>query len=117
MYVKNLLVFLVLLAKFHDYKGCSDKNTSNIPSPPGYNLGQVTKVNLPKALNDISGLYYYPKDTSVFAVVDNEGYLFKIHLHTNVSIQKWRFDAKHDFEDIVLHDNLFYLLLSNIVYL
>ena len=114
MHLKNLLVFLVFLAKFHDYKGCdSPKKTANIPSPPGYSLGMATRVNLPKGLNDISGISYYPKDTSVFAIVDNEGILYKIHLHNNIFIQKWKFDKKHDFEDLVLHDSLFYLLLSD----
>lgn len=114
MPLKNLLVVLFLLVKFHDYKGCgpSSKN-ANIPSPPSYKLGEPEKINLPKGLNDISGLYFYPKDTSVFAVVDNDGTLFKIHLHPKVIIEKWRFDKKHDFEDIVLHEGIFYLLLSN----
>jgi hypothetical protein len=26
---------------------------------------------------------------------------------------QWRYDKKHDFEDIVMHDNTFYLLISN----
>ena len=73
MYVKNFLVFLVILAKFHDYKGCGDSTKSvKTPSPPSYNLGEPVKVKLPKGLNDVSGIFYYAKDTSVFAVVDND---------------------------------------------
>lgn len=113
MQAKQYLVLLFILVKFHDYKGCADSKGAKVPSPPSYSLGEPSRVNLPKELNDISGVSYYPKDTSIFAVVDNQGELYKIHLHNKISIQKWHFDKKHDFEDIIQNGNSFYLLLSN----
>jgi uncharacterized protein YjiK len=68
---------------------------------------------LPDGLAEISGIAYYPKDTAVFAIKDEDGILYKIYLNRKDVITKWRFDNKHDFEDIVLHDSVFYVLISN----
>jgi uncharacterized protein YjiK len=70
-------------------------------------------MELPKELHEISGMSYYTKDSSVFAEIDEDGILFKISLNGNKNIQQWRYDKKHDFEDIVMHDSLFYILVSN----
>ncbi len=78
-----------------------------------YDLANPVIMKLPEGLSEISGIVYYPKDTSVFAEVDEDGLLFKIHLNKKDDIEKWRFDKKHDFEDIVLHDSVFYVLISN----
>lgn len=56
---------------------------------------------------------FYPKDTSVFAIKDEDGILYKIYLNRKDVITKWRFDKKKDFEDLVLHDSIFYILISN----
>jgi len=68
---------------------------------------------LPDDLAEISGIIYYPKDTSVFAIKDEDGILYKIYLGREGVIKKWRFDKKRDFEDLVLHDSIFYILISN----
>lgn len=68
---------------------------------------------MPQSLDEISGVSYYPKDSSVFAIIDEDGMLFKISLNGNNKIQQWRFDKKHDFEDVVVHDSTFYVLISN----
>ena len=78
-----------------------------------YDLLNPVIIKLPEGLNEISGLSYYAKDTSVFAIVDEDGILFKISLNKKDDIKKWRFDKKHDFEDVVLHDSIFYVLISN----
>lgn len=89
------------------------KNRSGITSPPAYDLLHPTEIKLPSGLAEISGISFYPKDTSVFAISDEDGYLFKIFLTHKDSILKWKYDKKHDFEDIVLHDSVFYSLVSN----
>ena len=78
-----------------------------------YDLLNPVIIKLPEGLSEISGIAYYPKDTSLFAEVDEDGLLFKIHLNKADNIEKWRFDKKHDFEDIVLRDSIFYVLISN----
>jgi hypothetical protein len=86
------------------------ENTANINEQ--YNLQNPYIIKLPEGLAEISGIAYYPKDSSVFAIVDEDGILFKISLTTN-EIKKWRFDKKRDFEDIVLQDSVFHILISN----
>jgi uncharacterized protein YjiK len=78
-----------------------------------YDLQNPVVIKLPDGLTEISGIVFYPKDTSVFAIEDEDGMLYKIYLNRKDVITKWRFDNKHDFEDIVLHDSVFYVLISN----
>jgi DNA-binding beta-propeller fold protein YncE len=78
-----------------------------------YDLLNPFTIKLPDGLAEISGMAYYPKDTSVFAIKDENGILYKISLDQKALIQQWSFGRKHDFEDLVLHDSIFYVLISN----
>jgi uncharacterized protein YjiK len=78
-----------------------------------YDLNRPLILSLNDALREISGIDFYAKDTSVFAISDELGYLFKIHLKNNYITQKWKFDKTLDFEDVSFHDSLFYILESN----
>lgn len=112
MYNSKLIILLLVLLKLHNYKGCgADKSISESPSL--YDLNKPTVLTLPGGLDEISGISYYPKDSSVFAEVDEDGILFKIALNGSNKTQQWRYDKKHDFEDIVMHDSTFYILESN----
>lgn len=114
MLTKNFIYLFIILAHFHTYEGCNSSSGKNeSPSPELYDLNAPYKMELPAALNEISGLSYYAKDSSVFAEIDEDGILFKIFLNGNKIIKQWRYDKKHDFEDIVMHDSLFYILESN----
>jgi uncharacterized protein YjiK len=86
---------------------------SNLPSIPGYDLNNPVTVHLKANLDEISGIYYYPKDTSVFAINDEQGMLFKIYIRKNPQVKKWKFSEGADYEDIVLVDSTFYALHSN----
>ncbi|WP_462249107.1 hypothetical protein [Ferruginibacter sp.] len=90
-------------------------NTNKLPlsNSPRYDLLNPVIIKLPDALAEISGIVYYPKDTAVFAIEDEDGIFYKISLNRKDEIKKWRFDKKHDFEDIVLLDSVFYILISN----
>jgi uncharacterized protein YjiK len=88
------------------------QETALYTSPPGYDLNKPSKYNLRTELDEISGLEYYPKDTSVFAISDDKGSLYKIHLTGQFQIERWKFSKGKDFEDIVLHDSIFYVLSS-----
>jgi uncharacterized protein YjiK len=93
-----------------------DKQTGNknaFTSPPGYDLNKPVILNLRTELDEISGLAFYPKDTSVFGITDEHGWLYKIHLTGNFKIEKWKFSKGQDYEDLVLLDSTFYILASN----
>ena len=82
-------------------------------SPAGYDLEHPVKVFLPDELSEISGIIYYPKDTSVFAISDATGSLYKIFPDRNVLVQRWKFGNNHDYEDLQRIDSTFYILASN----
>ncbi len=81
-------------------------------SPPGYDLNRPQVVKLPLELDEISGVTYYPKDSSVFAITDELGLLYKIKPGKQTEINKWKFGDPDDYEEVVLHDSLFFVLQS-----
>lgn len=95
------------------FEGCSDDYIKADISCKEYDLNQPSILSLNDALLEISGISFYPKDNSVFAISDENGYLFKIHLQNDVVTEKWKFDNKSDFEDVCYKDSLFYVLQSN----
>src|SRR5437868_2720677 len=92
-------------------------NARRTPTPPAdlsrYDLLHPNIMNLPEGLAEISGITYYAKDSSLFAIQDEGGILYKIPINKRDSIQKWIYDKKHDFEDVTLVDSVFYVLISN----
>lgn len=84
----------------------TNKKKQKISDSSQYDLLNPVIIKLPDGLAEISGIAYYPKDTSVFAIEDEDGLFYKISLTQKDSIKKWRFDKKHDFEDMVLHDSI-----------
>jgi len=82
-------------------------------SPDGYDLNKPYLINLPVELDEISGLAFYNKDTSVFAVGDEFGWLYKIPLTAGKPIRKWQFAGDGDYEDLVMVDKVFYVLQSD----
>ncbi len=90
--------------------GGGDKKFSNSDM---YNFTHPKVLRLAGDLAEISGITYYPKDTSVFAIIDEAGILFKIPLKHPNNFMQWKFDKKRDFEDLVLVDSNFYALVSN----
>ncbi|MBA3673501.1 MAG: SdiA-regulated domain-containing protein [Chitinophagaceae bacterium] len=113
MLVKNLSFPAIALLILFGTQSCESKKSKTLATPSQYDLNNPVEFKLPEGLNEISGLAYYPKDSSVFAIIDEDGILFKIYLNGSGTIKKWKFDKKHDFEDIVMHDSTFYVLISN----
>jgi uncharacterized protein YjiK len=113
MGVRRLLTaftLIVLLSQF----GCKGKQKeAKNPSPAGYNLHNPIVVNLRTELDEISGIHSYPKDTSLFAINDEIGVLYKIYLRQPLYIEQWKFSAGADYEDISLLDSTFYVLQSH----
>ncbi len=98
-------------------QGCDDAKNStdsgHYKDSERFALSNPTIINLPVDLDEISGIAYYPKDTSVFAIVDEIGYLYKIPIMNPKSTQRWLFSKPKDFEDIILKDSTFYVLIAN----
>lgn len=110
---RNILIFLFFFAKLHSYEGCaSNKNKLNLPCKE-YDLNNPRVMKLGDNLVQISGISFYPKDSSVFAISDESGSLFKIHNDNADMTTQWKFGDAHDFEDIYLRDSSFYILASN----
>lgn len=93
--------------------GCGGPAVKQFPSPEQYDLTRPYKLNLPENLKEISGIEYYQKDTSLFAIVDEDGWLYKLYLKRNNLVQRWKFGKNHDYEDLQLIDSNFYVLSSN----
>lgn len=113
MLYRNLIIYLSAFANILAIQGCATNNNKVNVSPKEYDLNRPLVLYLNDALSEISGVYFYPKDTSVFAVSDGSGYLFKIHLGKNIFTERWKFDKTFDFEDLVYKDSAFYVLESN----
>lgn len=102
-------VFLFTQCKSQDGK----KRKNDYKNSDAYNFTEPKIIKLNPALDEISGIAYYPKDTSVFAIIDEDGMLYKIPLMRPTALKEWVFDKPRDFEDIVLRDSTFYVLVSN----
>lgn len=104
-------IFAPLLLLSLTFIHCNEEE--NYPNPPDYDLQHARQVKLPLELDEISGVAYYEKDTSVFAINDERGWLYKLGLGNKRSITRWKFSSGADFEDIVRLDSIFYVLQSN----
>ncbi len=93
--------------------GCGASKTKKYPTPDQFDLNTPYKMQLSQDLDEISGIYFYAKDTTAFAIVDEDGWLYKIFLKRNGAIQKWKFGKNHDYEDLELIDSSFYVLSSS----
>lgn len=107
----SIAVFCILLLSL----GCNDAESDKQKHAKSkmYDFGNPTTIDLPVGLDELSGLAYYPKDTSVFGVIDEDGILFKIPIMHPSQTTRWVFDKQRDFEDLILVDSTFYALVSN----
>lgn len=108
-----LISFLLPQCKSQGDKKSQKERDNEYKNTETYNFAEPKIIKLPPALDEISGIAYYAKDTSVFAIIDEYGILFKIPLMRPSDIMEWNFDKPRDFEDIVLRDSVFYVLVSN----
>ena len=109
---RNLIFILFFFGNIPTFQSCIE-NKHNVPlASKEYDLNNPSILILNDALMEISGIYFYPKDSSVFAISDERRYLFKIHLKNNLT-QKWKLSKPLDFEDVAMRDSSFYVLESN----
>jgi len=107
VYWQVLVIFLTVVVNL----SCGQEK-NKVESPEGYNFSTGYRYTLPSVLNEISGLSWFSKDSSVFAINDEKGFLFKIHFTKPLKINRWKFGNGADYEDIVLLDSSFYVLKS-----
>lgn len=93
--------------------GCKSQSKQDGNALPGYDLRHPKIIKLNSKLIEISGIDYYPKDSAVFAIIDEDGVFSKIYLNKNGETKSWRYDKKRDYEDVLLIDSTFYILVSN----
>src|SRR5947207_9265584 len=94
--ISNLLDLACPILILYFLSSCGAKST--FPSPPGYDFNRPYLYKLPSVLNEISGVVYYSKDNSVFAIQDEKGWLFKIHFGSPLRIERWKFSNSGDYE-------------------
>lgn len=109
--IKRFSIIVMIPLFLLSCKGQAKKET--FANTETYDFANPKIINLPQALDEISGIAYYPKDTSVFAIIDEDGLLFKVSLNRPDEVKEWRFDKQRDFEDIVFLDSTFYVMVSN----
>ena len=112
--LKNAGILMISVSLAFFFTGCDlFGKKDRFPDSELYDFSKPFVIKLPEALDEISGIAYYPKDTSVFAIVDEDGMLFKIPIMNPGDVKQWRFDKSRDYEDLVLVDSTFYVLVSN----
>jgi uncharacterized protein YjiK len=107
-YKNSVYLFLLAVTSMHCH---NDNNGKVVTNPDGYNMKAAVQIKLPLDLDEISGVAYYPGDSSIFAINDEKGWLYKIK--KGREIRRWKFSQGADFEDVVLLDSMFYVLQSN----
>src|SRR2546422_1047260 len=115
-YLKNVIrraFYLFAAIVLFCLSGCAPKGNTIVGHPLGYDLQHPRIMYLPTALNEISGIIYYPKDSTLFAIEDEAGFLYKIYPHHHRTILRWKFGTHGDYEDVAMKDSVFYVLRSD----
>lgn len=107
----TMRMFPVLFIAICLTTGCRAKGKT-VHNPPGYDLANPIVIKLPLELDEISGLTFYKNDSSLFAITDELGLLYKIKPGTQTEVSKWKFGDPGDYEEVVLVDSTFYVLES-----
>jgi len=108
-----LTVRIILIVLLLATASCGPKANSIRGNTEGYDLDHPRIIELPTALNEISGLWYYSKDSSLFAIEDEDGFLYKIFPSHPDKILRWKFAGHGDYEDLAVVGNTFYILRSD----
>jgi uncharacterized protein YjiK len=108
--LQNLLLCFILSGGLFALPACKQPG---YPTPAEYDLNHPIRIILPSELYEISGIIYYPKDTSLFAISDATGWLYKIYPNKKAAVEKRKFGENADYEDLELVDSTFYILSSS----
>ncbi len=111
MTLNTKTILLILLAGVFTISCNTPSKSPDLPTPKEYNLNTPRLTKLSLELDEISGISFYEKDSSIFAICDDKKAIFKIN--PNLSITKWKLDVGKDIEDLVRIDSTFYVMQSN----
>jgi len=105
-------IFIFLICTLVVSSSCESQQQA-FTSPPGYNLNNPKRFNMPNVLREISGIVFY-KGTgdTLYAEQDEEGLVFRFKLG-DANVQVTRFGKKGDFEDISAVNNFIIMLRSD----
>ena len=104
-----MIFFLCTLAVT---SSCESQQQSYV-SPPGYNLNNPKRFNMPNVLREISGIAFYQETgDTLYTEQDEEGKVFRFKLGDD-KMQVTRFGKKGDFEDISVVNNFIVMLRSD----
>ncbi len=82
-------------------------------TPPGYDLNQPEKFNMPGSLLEISGISFSNgKADTIYAIQDEEGKLFRLALGVKKQLNS-KFGKKGDYEDLSMFGDKVVILKSN----
>lgn len=109
MYSKKLFRVNIFLLLFYSMS-CQAQKSSQTSLP--YDLSKPVVIELGDEVSNISGIAYYAQNHSVFAIDDDHGDLFEIPLKQQPAIRKWTVEKPEDYEDVVLHEGMIYILSS-----
>lgn len=92
---------------------CKVKEKKQFTSPAGYDLSQPVKLLLSEDLDEISGLYFNAKDSTIITLNDEEGKLYTVDLNGKIKGKAFKFARKSDFEDLTTDGRYWYAIKSN----
>ncbi len=101
------------IALFFLFCSCNTNAQKKQESLFNYDLSNPKIILLTKKIDEISGLSFSQKDTSLFAIDDDNGDLYNILPSSNPEIKQWKFGKNADYEDLAIVDSTFYILESS----
>jgi len=106
--------FILLFCLLIFFAACKQQQAATpVVSPAGYDFRQIYALKLPVELDEISGLCYLPRDSSLLAVGDEIGNVYKINVRRPTYIQRWRFAGPGDYEGLEIAGAHLYVLRSD----
>lgn len=102
---------MVLFAALLLMQGCKNKGSA---SPQNYEIDKPQRMELGKALNEISGISYNQNDSSLLAISDSKERVFDLNIKTKKlkDYTEKIVEPNSDLEDIVKIDTAIFLLMS-----
>jgi uncharacterized protein YjiK len=107
---KGLLIASVAIVLVSCFQSTKKETTI---SPPGYNFSEFRKILMNEDLDEISGIFFIPGDSTIVALNDEEGKLYRINMLGKLTSKAFKFAKKSDFEDLTFDGTYWYAVKSN----
>ena len=108
----TFISLFVLLGISWSYFSLGD-SSSTIPMNEQYNFDKPSQIfELPKSLNEISGITFYDEST-LACVQDEKGRIYFFDIHKKELVRELKFQKKGDYEDISFAKGKLYVLRSD----